>query len=70
MATTSRAKAKRNARAAQRVEQSDPDRANNRVLARNRRATWQYEITQRIEAGNRAARQRDQVAEDGPRLDR
>ena len=51
MATTSRAKARRAARAAQRAAQSDPERENNRVLARNRRATWQYEITQRIEAG-------------------
>ena len=51
MATTSRAKARRAARAAQRAAQSDPERENNRVLARNRRATWQYEITQRLEAG-------------------
>lgn len=30
---------------------ADPQAANNRVLARNRRALWQYDILQRFEAG-------------------
>lgn len=33
------------------AEPLDPQRENNRVLARNRRALWQYEILQRVEAG-------------------
>ncbi len=48
MAARSRSKQRR---AAETAAQPDPDRQNNRVLARNRRAHWQYEILQRFEAG-------------------
>ena len=47
MSAKSRAKKRR----ADAAASSDPQRANNRVLARNRRALWQYEILQRFEAG-------------------
>lgn len=44
---SSKTRARRRAAAAP----ADPQAANNRVLARNRRALWQYDILQRFEAG-------------------
>ncbi len=38
-------------RSKRRAAPADPQQQNNRVLARNRRALWQYEILQRFEAG-------------------
>ena len=38
-------------RSKRRAAPVDPQQQNNRVLARNRRALWQYEILQRFEAG-------------------
>ena len=38
-------------RSKRRAAPADPQQQNNRVLTRNRRALWQYEILQRFEAG-------------------
>lgn len=45
------ASSKTRARRRRAAAPADPQAANNRVLARNRRALWQYEILRRFEAG-------------------
>lgn len=45
------ASSKTRARRRRAAAPADPQAANNRVLARNRRALWQYDILQRFEAG-------------------
>ena len=45
------ASSKTRARRRRATAPADPQAANNRVLARNRRALWQYDILQRFEAG-------------------
>lgn len=45
------ASSKTRARRRRAAAPADPQAANNRVLVRNRRALWQYDILQRFEAG-------------------
>ncbi len=45
------ASSKTRARRRRAAAPADPQAANNRVLARNRRALWQYDVLQRFEAG-------------------